>query len=210
MRKKMPDSCINLTIADALYKGLRFSNDFETHEPRSFVYTLALKMIKKDENDWQSDHSTQEAILLLLWSWNFAAKETKKLNFNNLGQLLQESLGDLKTLECVKIEDINGNNENIKNVFGKFKDLMGQTGASKALSLLNPDLFMMWDTKIRRGLGRIIPGIDNGSTVENYINYLNGIKEIIEQYNIRKNVNNGDKVLKKLDEFHYVKFVLNR
>jgi len=60
---------------------------------------------------------------------------------------------------------------------------MVQTGASKALGLLNPELFVMWDTKIRKRLKKEhIKGIDNGETPENYLKFLYGIKYIIKEY----------------------------
>ena len=88
---------------------------------------------------------------------------------------------------------------------------MGQTGASKALSLLNPKLFVMWDTKIRRRLNKeLIKGINNGKTPESYLRFLYGIKDIIEKYKIKDKLPRSAIVAKKIDEYNYVKIIMNR
>ena len=205
---------INVENVSPLYSTFEVTDDYKNKESRASVYTAALDVIKnaraEDKKDWLISRKTSNAILELLRSWNKVWLSKHPLTFEDIEKLLRDNQEDLKKLEGYTIENINENLENIKKVFGEFKGLLGQTGASKALSLLNPELFMMWDTKIRKALKRIIPGIDNGSTVGNYINFLKGIKKIIERYHIRDKVSPGDHILKKLDEFHYVKFVLNR
>jgi hypothetical protein len=84
-----------------------------------------------------------------------------------------------------------------------------QTGASKALSLLNPELFVMWDTKIRRRLNRsLIPGIRNGELSAQYVLFLKGIQQIIINYKIKEKIPHGESVAKKIDEFNYVKIIM--
>jgi hypothetical protein len=81
---------------------------------------------------------------------------------------------------------------------------MGQTGASKALSLLNPKLFVMWDTRIRNKLRKkIIPGIGNGEKAEYYINFLKGIQKIIHDHHLVSKIKKNDHIAKKIDEYHY-------
>ena len=87
---------------------------------------------------------------------------------------------------------------------------MGQTGASKALSLLNPKLFVMWDTKIRKRLKKeLITGIGNGEKSENYVTFLKGIQRIINEYNLKQKLPLDSIVAKKVDEYNYVKIIMN-
>jgi len=200
---------------DDLYEDFFDPSDEFQDEPRYFCYELATELIDKAKSSpesWYLNENTIKGILILLFTWNFAAIETKKLNFKNVGKILQECEQDLKELESYSIESIDTKiEEKIKNVFGKFKELMGQTGASKALSLLNPKLFVMWDTKIRKRLNKeLIKGINNGETPASYLKFLYGIKDIIEKYNIKDKLPQSANVAKKIDEYNYVKIIMNR
>jgi hypothetical protein len=162
---------------------------------------------------WRTSDDTIRGILLLLFTWNFAARETKALTYDNLRQVLTKAEEPLKRLDGVKIEnDISSTQwEDILNVFSCFKKLMGQTGASKALSLMNPDLFVMWDTKIRKRLNKcLIPNISNGEKDEHYIIFLKGIKILIDRYDLASRIPPGSSLAKKIDEFNYANLIMRR
>lgn len=198
------------TLYDEFYDP---SRDFN-REPRAFCYELATQFIAKaketGKEKWYEDENTVKGILLLLFTWNFAAKKTKRLNFDNFGELLRETKDRLKSLEKYTIENADGKAwDIIKNVFENFKKLLGQTGASKALSLLNPHLFVMWDTAIRKRLKRhLIKGICNGEKPEHYIIFLKGIQKIIKDYRIREKLPPGSVIAKIVDEYNYVRIVM--
>ena len=184
-------------------------------EPRYFCYEIATELIKKAQKmgkNWYEDENTLKGILLLLFCWNFAAKQTKKLKFENLKEVLVKCKKKLQFLEEYSIEDLNPNNKELKKaieeVYKEFKNLMGQTGASKALSLLNPKLFVMWDTKIRRFLKEFIKNIENGEKPEHYYNFLLGIKKIILEFNLQEKIPQNSIIAKKIDEYHYVEIVM--
>jgi len=186
-------------------------------EPRAFCYDLASDLIaqakSKSPKNWYNQRETIQGVLLLLYTWNFAAQKTKALNYDNVGGLLKDNKELLRKLEKRSIQDDEITWENIKEdiekVFDSFKTLFGQTGASKALSLLNPNLFVMWDTNIRKELNKeLIPKINNGKSSKHYITYLEGIRKIIDEYNIATNLPPGSIVAKKIDEYNYVKIVM--
>lgn len=190
------------------------SQDF-LHEPRAFCYDLATQFITQAKGisieGWYEDINTIKGVLLLLYTWNFAAKETKKLNYQNVGHLIRITKNDLKFLEKYSIRTAdNASWDAIKRVFDQFRNLLGQTGASKALSLLNPELFLMWDTAIRKRLKRqLIPGIMNGESGEYYVIFMKGIQKIIEEYHIAEKLSQNSVIAKKLDEYNYVRIVMN-
>jgi len=199
---------------DKFYKKFYDPTDKFKKEPRYFCYELAVDLInkaKRSSKSWYTNEDTIKGVLLLLFCWNFAAQETKKLNFENVKEALSECKEELRKLENYTIETISDKDEKlkdkIKNVYKKFKQIMGQTGATKALSLLNPRLFVMWDTKIRRRLRKFIRGIDNGKRPENYLKFLFEIQKIIQEYKIRKKIP-STVVAKKIDEYHYVEIVM--
>jgi hypothetical protein len=200
------------TLFDDFYDP---SKDFQS-ESRYFCYELASQLIKKAQDnsiqDWYDDDNTIKGILLLLYTWNFAAKQTKKLTFESVRKLIRDTKSKLKPLEKCCINTVDKDSWNlIESVFDKFINLFGQTGASKALSLLNPKLFVMWDTAIRKRLNQsLIPGIMNGESGKFYVIFLQGIQKIIDKYNIAKKLPKNSIVAKKVDEYNYVKIVMNK
>lgn len=203
-------------MTDTLYVEFHDPTDSFLTEPRAFCYELAAQLVneakQEGKNNWYTHEKTVKGVLLLLFTWNFAARETKKLNFNNIGSLIRNNKEDLTFLEQFAIESVSDDAWGvIERVFSGFMKLLGQTGASKALSLLNPHLFVMWDTAIRRRLNKeLIPGIGNGESPEYYVTFLRGIKRILKQYHIPNKLSHCFIVAKKIDEYHYVRIVMQQ
>jgi hypothetical protein len=204
-------------MTDTLYENFSDPTNEFSKEPRAFCYDLASQFIDKArkaaKSDWLEDTNTIKAVLLLLFTWNFAARETKQLDFSKVAALLREAKPDLQFLDCYRITDNLPDEawDRIQATFDKFKPICGQTGASKALSLLNPHLFVMWDTEIRRRLGKqLIRGIGNGETGAKYVVFLKGVQKIIREYQIEEKLPSGSNVAKKFDEYNYVRIVMQR
>lgn len=191
-----------------LYKEFSQTNRFFKREVRACCYTHALRLInkaKKGKTFYKSD-LTIDAIILLLFSWNFAAPITKKLTRKKIKNVIMKNINLLKSVEDLNIVNIDlEENKQIKKVFNNFRKVFGQTGASKVLSLLNTKLFVMWDTKIRKGMGKYITNIGDGKKGNNYFNYLKGIQRIIMVENLLK-FSNENSIAKMIDEYHYCKF----
>ena len=205
-----------LNMKDKLYNEFYDPSEDFLREPRAFCYEIATQLISQAKNNtgesWYEGKDTIKGLLLLLYTWNFAAQKTKKLNFHNVGELMLNTKNDLKSLEKYSIRTADHNAWNvIKKIFDQFSSLLDQTGASKALSLLNPELFVMWDTGIRKRLNRaLIRGIMNGESGEYYVIFLKGIQNIIEEYRIAEKLPQNSVVAKKIDEYHYVRIVMNK
>jgi hypothetical protein len=182
-------------------------------EPRGFCYNLALSLVRKTKREhprsWHTDVRTINAILLLLYCWNFAARKTKKLNVAKIRNALQRNKKSLDQLQQYSLLDFDKiNTKLISSIFASFRKTFGQTGASKVLSLLNPRLFVMWDTEIRRRLKKYIKGIGNGTRANQYVSFLNELCKYSKKHNIRKKLPTNAVLAKKLDEYHYVRLVL--
>ena len=203
-------------MKDTLYKEFHDPSQDFLREPRAFCYEISCDLIshakEADGENWHENVDVIKSIILLLYTWNFAAKETKKLNFENVGQLINDSKDDLNYLDKYSIKNADDDAwKKVELIFDQFRILLGQTGASKALSLLNPNLFVMWDTAIRKRLNKeLIPGIMNGERGKYYVNFLKGIKKIIEDYGISEKLPHDSIVAKKIDEYHYVNIVMNK
>ena len=195
-----------------LYKDFSDPSEKFKEEPRAFCYDLASELIKEaklQSSDWYTHEKTIQGILLLLFCWNFAAKETKKLTISKVREVLENNKGELSDLEGYSLLTMDEFCEGlIKKVYKAFRSLFGQTGASKALSLLNKELFVMWDTKIRNRLRKIIKNIYNGESPESYLNFLYGIRDIAIRFDLQNKLPPGAILAKKIDEFHFAYIVM--
>lgn len=135
-------------MKDILYEEFCDPTEEYSKEPRAFCYEVSSQLIEKAKNIsdlyWFENKLTIQGILLLLFTWNYASPITKKLDFKSVGDLLTKTKGYLARLDKYNINNADNNAwELIKIVFNDFSTMLGQTGATKALSLLNPGLFVM-------------------------------------------------------------------
>lgn len=117
--------------------------------PRDVAYKEAVKLAKRGEE--------LDGILLLLTSWNSAYSRPRRIYPNQIieeaSHLLQNTSQERLVLRNKKLETINsGDLERIESMFRTFwqEKAIGCTGASKALHILEPQLFVPWDTAIRQ------------------------------------------------------------
>jgi len=203
-------------MKDSLYADFYDPSEDYREEPRAFCYELSSELIQQAKDTagefWYGNDFTIKGILLLLFTWNFASPITKKLNFKTIRHLLGRTQDRLFFLENYRITNADEKAwEIITPLFDEFSTVFGQTGASKALSLLNPKLFVMWDTRIRKELNqRLITGIGNGETGDSYVTFLKGIQRIIEEFKIESKLPPNSIIAKKIDEYHFVKFVMSK
>ena len=201
-------------MKDQLYSRFYDPTESFKDEPRAFCYDLSCKLIgeakKQTAKDWYTHEKTIEGVILLLFCWNFAAQKTKRLTISKIHDLLDKNKGTLKDLERYSLLTIDDDCcEKIKMVYEDFRSLFGQTGASKALSLLNRELFVMWDTKIRDRLKKsLVRGISNGEKHEHYVRFLRRMRELSEEYSLESRIPEGAILAKKIDEFHYAEIVM--
>lgn len=66
---------------------------FETEEQRSYYYEEALETVSSelDEPDWyRSEDLVYGGLMLLLYAWNFAARETKSMDGEEIQHILED------------------------------------------------------------------------------------------------------------------------
>ena len=119
---------------------------------------------------------------------NFSAT-IKKLNptFDKLSH---------QTLQTVDLENP-VITKRIKRLYQELKNIVKKTGASKIMALKNPNLFVIWDTKIRK-----MYKIDNKSKPDHYIQFLKQMKTLFGH------IRWADKkrpLAKAIDEYNYIK-----
>ncbi len=187
---------------------------FEHEEQRNYYYHKALETVQREYErpDWyHSDDLVFGGLMLLMYTWNFAARETKAMDGEEVKRILErhhEAIESVQnqTLDDADLSETGETHRVIQQVWGDLKDHFGQTGASKILSLLNPDLFVMWDEDIRtrrqrkqddpKGTKRPDRGVyfylkeagysldnnslDYGKTAGDYVTFLRYCKQILE------------------------------
>jgi len=215
-------------------KILQCSKKFEEMEVRDVFYKIATKLISKSsELDDRVD-----AILVVLLTWNrgfyryrpfdtehmeefsnamrefekpFDLLKRKNLDLDNID--LEDKI--FQNLNLSVADDIPSYKEVILVIFDRFSEILGSTGASKAMHLINGRLFMMWDNAIRKNC-RCPP------SPEGYIKFMKSsqdiAKEIVtsycEEFNCSREealenicaLANGKTLPKLIDEYNYVRF----
>lgn len=170
--------------------------EFDESENRGSYYPMFLNMIEKGFET--------EAFLFILSTWNFAAFRYAMQDFNLKD--FKEVVSNLKPLfdkfKGTSIESINLDNyeKDIIYIFDTLAKIKGiqYTGASKLMHLTVPEVFIMWDTHIRKAWN-----FKKGSS-EDYFNFLKKMQEEFKGISKKK-----ERTLAKcIDEYNYVKFTL--
>ena len=101
------------------------------------------------------------------------AFENLSLHAESLYRVLEKVEGFLKTFQNLTLEDADlGDEKLVKSVdvvFNEVTKVCGRTGASKALHLLAPSFFVMWDEKIR-GFYNVTSYIDFSRRMKDELN----------------------------------------
>lgn len=122
-------------------------------EPRDAVYVSALRSIESGE---QSTKRKAEAAKTLLLSWNEVYYKDRPMLVERIVPDIQEFLRvsekQMDTLKNAKLgRIIPGEALIVTELFKRLSavESIEKTGAAKALNLLIPEVFVMWDTCIR-------------------------------------------------------------
>jgi hypothetical protein len=136
-------------------------------EPRDAMYKVSMRLI---EQNWEKDEEISEALGVLLLTWNSAFYRYGNLNFDLIQEAISKNKNRLYKLRQRSIltysEDEMGEIEEIyKQLLVALKNT-GKTGnknegeetyspvsVAKALHLLCPNFFPLWDDKIAIGYG---------------------------------------------------------
>ena len=149
-----------------------------------------------------------EAYILILATWNTAdfryfLGNFDLIKFEDAIKKLNPIFNKIKK-KTFKGADFKSKNlqKDIKMIYSEFKKLVRQTGTTKIMALKNPDLFVMWDTEIRR-----MYRIDNQASPDDYIEFLEKMKNEFREIKWQDKKRPFAKVI---DEYNYVKAQENR
>ena len=224
-----------IKIVSELREGCK---NFHQEEARDAAYVISMHLINEKPNDL---NRIVGAIKLILLTWNNSYfqgdRRVEKSNLDkDIFKAIDKCNSDLRRLNGKRLERIDLTNVDIKemitNIFKKFKEKrsIGDTGASKSLHILMPELFMMWDRHIRSQYHRLHPYYRSYSTEDCYYEFLKNSQDIARSLLKQRTQNEiwfehlnsinkdsrdfiesfifKESLLKMIDEYNYIKITL--
>ncbi|WP_321430379.1 hypothetical protein [uncultured Methanolobus sp.] len=184
--------------------------EFETCETRDVMYKVAMSHMK---SHWEEPEGMTDAIGVLLLSWNQQFYRFHKgLNLKRVEDCIIDNMDNLKEFNNRTITSLsNKDDENIKKLFNELNNaLQGDDGVKsavstvKALHLLAPNFFPLWDAVIAKKY-RVYYSNNPDDKYLLFCKYSQIIHEHIKHYKFPSEKS----ILKIIDEYNYSKFTKN-
>ena len=186
------------------------SDAFRKREKRSAIYNVSTFLINQY---WGDPSKMAEALGVLLLVWNNALYRYGLFDYDALGNVLRENKDDLDKFRKRNIESFGKEDkEPIIALFAAFLDGLAiaegrskgsrsPVGVAKALHLLAPEFFPLWDNKIAKEYGCHC----SHDSSRHYLRFMEISKGMAES--LRGKVETrGSTLLKVIDEYNYAKF----
>jgi len=183
---------------------------FEKHERRDAMYKVATFLLS---HFWSKPSDMADALGVLLLTWNQAFYRYGSFDFDKLERCIADNLQKLNMFRNRDISSLSRNDDDdIKDLFDKFlaalsinsgkkKGEKSPVSASKALHLLAPKFFPLWDYKIAKAYKSPY----SQKPAQNYLAFCKTTKEVADT--VRRYATPSDKtLLKMIDEYNYSKF----
>jgi hypothetical protein len=178
---------------------------FGRHEPRDVVYRAATFLVDMAIRGI-APLSLAEAISVLLQTWNRSFYQYRPFDlahFEALDALLVRHGAWLASARQRSVESYVPEDERlVRDVFTQFETVLGPVGAAKALHLLAPSFFPLWDRRIAGAHG--LPLGRTGTNGDRYVRMLSIVKTQSSTLGGASAL--GRNVLKALDEYNYCHF----
>jgi len=178
---------------------------FEENEPRDLFYRVATELISLSL-DGKTNLSVAEGLAVLLQTWNKGYYQFRKFDdkhFEEIENLLGKHLYILVTLRDRSILELSNDQFTvIEIIFKSFENTLGPVGASKALHLLAPEFFPLWDRAIAKAYG--IGMKKSGENAELYLAFMKITKNLCTALCDKGSYDS--KLLKSIDEYNYCKY----
>jgi len=182
-------------------------NEFEKREKRDAMYKIATFLI---EHFWNNSSRMADSLGVLLLTWNQAFYRYGSFDFDILEKCIEKNLKILQKFREMSITDLSEADEKeIENLFNEFMDALqivsdkrkSPVAVAKALHLLAPNFFPLWDKEIARAYGCNY----NNNPAKKYISFCKKIRSLAEK--VQNYKKHPDKTLLKLiDEYNYSKY----
>jgi hypothetical protein len=217
-------------------KLLNYCRRFHEEEPRDVAYVVSRNIVSRDPNN-VSFILAGAKIIIITWNAIRFQRLPKGVRANLENDILEaytKTKWELEKLRGERLENLNLTSkeweEIVKKIFLEFssKKSMEFTGASKVLHVLNPFVFMMWDSNIRNAYHKLHTSNHKPGSPECYLEFLKQSQEIIKAILSKRSEDDiwnahltfvdkdfmkafsfRESMLKMVDECNYVRFKLN-
>jgi hypothetical protein len=179
---------------------------FEQHEPRDLFYRAATELVELALRE-QTKLTVVEAIAVLLQTWNrsyyrFHGKPTLE-HIQQIEAVVDQHSDVLREYRARTITNCAPDDEaTVCAVFADMERVLGPVGAAKALHLLAPRLFPLWDRTIAAAYG--LPLLSSGQNAPRYWAFLRIAQQQVVELTARGYADHNP--LKALDEFNYTHY----
>lgn len=188
-------------------KGIQ---EFKNHEKRDAMYKVATFLVN---HFWGNFSEMADGLGVLLLTWNQAFYRYGVFNFDELERCIKDNFKEIEQFRNREIQSLlSDDEENIKKLFMKFLDALqisegkmkgrkSPVSVAKALHILAPSFFPLWDDKIARAYNSYY----NTEPAKKYFQFCNTIKSM--SCSIGNYINKADKsLIKFIDEYNYSKY----
>jgi len=192
---------------------IRGIEEFERHEKRDVMYKIASFYIS---HFWENPSDLTDGLAVLLLTWNRAFYRYGNLDFDRLEKTIRENMPTLTRYRRRDISIFNENDEaDIIKLFNKFLDTLqlssgkkkgrkSPVSTSKAIHMLAPSFFPLWDNKIAKAYGCNY----TKNPTKQYIRFMWIMKDFAKQVKDYINISRyqNKTLLKLIDEYNYAKY----
>jgi hypothetical protein len=178
---------------------------FEEVEPRGLFYKAAGELVDLALKR-RTSLTVAEALAVLLQTWNKNFyrfhKEFDAGHFAQIEELLRRHEVPLRAYRKQRIEELNDRvRPDVVSLFEEFEAVLGPVGSAKALHLLAPDFFPLWDMVIAAKCGMRL-----GETGTNGSRYWRFMERARRQCLELRSEGATGSLLKRIDEYKYCRF----
>lgn len=180
---------------------------FVTQETLYLFYDYARTFVKKG---WRKNcvHDLALGISVILQTWNKGYYQRSPFDvrhFRRIERLLSENLELLARYRTRSIQSLNeADARNVQSLFRAFEMPLGPVGAAKALHLLAPRFFSLWDGKIAAKYNVALQPRRTNRNGSKYFEFMKCQK--VQAEAIGNHFPTEMTVLKAIDEYNYAHF----
>jgi hypothetical protein len=179
---------------------------FREQESRDLFYRAATELVRL-ALDGQTSISVAEALGTLLQTWNksfyrFHGK-FDEAHFQALESVVEEGSEKWQQWRGRSIETLGDDEQNdISETFAALETVIGPVGAAKAMHLLSPEFFPLWDRTIASKYGVSLK--PRGENAPAYLRFMEITKQQVSGLGNTELRSQG--ILKLIDEYNYSVF----
>jgi len=190
------------------------------HEPRDAMYRVATFLVKHFWRNPSEDIDIADSLGVLLLTWNAGFYRYGSLDFGSLKGCIERNLDAIEGFKKRNIKTLNQSDEaSVKELFNAFllalritkhksaQEAQSPVSAAKALHILAPDFFPLWDDEIAKAYRCYWYSPDRGAL--KYWQLMLKIKKIVESLHEQQDevkALSGQPALKLIDEYNYSRF----